>query len=83
MCQPCLRVPRFVVSFSSTKLFHDWARVRTESILVFTRLEATLVLATIGQEWTMEWAGEETEISYGPEITMQTENGLPMRLTTR
>ena len=49
----------------------------------FARLEATLVLATIGQEWTMEWARDETQLSYGPEITMQTEDGLPMRLTTR
>ncbi|WP_266082723.1 cytochrome P450 [Haladaptatus caseinilyticus] len=49
----------------------------------FARLEATLVLATIGQQWTLEWANEDTSLSFGPEITMQTKDGLPMRLASR
>ncbi len=49
----------------------------------FARLEAVLVLATIGQLWTLEWAGDETTVSIEPEITMQTKDGLPMRLQSR
>jgi cytochrome P450 len=49
----------------------------------FAQLEATLVLATIGQHWTLDWAGDDTTISIEPEITTQTKNGLPMRLQMR
>ncbi|WP_423743910.1 cytochrome P450 (plasmid) [Haladaptatus sp. SPP-AMP-3] len=49
----------------------------------FAQLEATLVLATIGQHWSFEWAGEETTVSIEPEITTKTRNGLPMRLKAR
>ncbi|WP_226042991.1 cytochrome P450 [Natrinema sp. DC36] len=49
----------------------------------FARLEATLVLATIGQQWTLEWAGADPTITIEPEITTQTKNGLPMRLRQR
>lgn len=49
----------------------------------FARLEATLVLATIGQQWTLEWAGEGPTITIEPEITTQTKNGLPMQLRQR
>nr|WP_233274866.1 cytochrome P450 [Haladaptatus cibarius] len=46
-------------------------------------LEATLVLATIGQHWTLEWMGEEEEVSIEPEMTMKTQNELPMQLRPR
>nr|WP_255681017.1 cytochrome P450 [Natrinema sp. DC36] len=49
----------------------------------FARLEATLVLATIGQQWTLEWADGDPTITIEPEITTQTKNGLPMRLRQR
>ena len=45
----------------------------------FARLEATLVLATIGQHWTLDWAGDDT-ITIEPEITTKTKNGLPMQV---
>ncbi|WP_049893009.1 cytochrome P450 [Natronococcus jeotgali] len=48
----------------------------------FARLEATLVLATIGQHWTLDWAGDDT-ITIEPEITTKTKNGLPMRVQQR
>jgi cytochrome P450 len=48
----------------------------------FATLEATLVLATIGQHWTLEWIGEEA-VSIKPEMTMKTQNGLPMQLRPR
>ena len=44
----------------------------------FARLEATLVLATIGQQFRLDWAGEDGKITIEPEITTQTKNGLPM-----
>lgn len=49
----------------------------------FARLEAMLVLATIGQHWSFEWTGEETTVSIEPELTTKTKNGLPMRLKAR
>ncbi|WP_255171257.1 cytochrome P450 [Natrononativus amylolyticus] len=49
----------------------------------FARLEAALVLATIGQQWTLEWAGEETTLTVEPEITTRPKNGLPMQITRR
>lgn len=49
----------------------------------FARLEATLVLATIGQQWTLEWAGQDPTITIEPEITTQTKNGLPMQIRQR
>ncbi len=49
----------------------------------FARLEATLVLATIGQQWTLEWAGKDPTITIEPEITTQTKNGLPMQIRQR
>ncbi|WP_227355795.1 cytochrome P450 [Haladaptatus salinisoli] len=48
----------------------------------FATLEATLVLATIGQHWTLEWMGEEA-VSIEPEMTMKTKDGLPMQLRPR
>jgi cytochrome P450 len=49
----------------------------------FARLEAMLVLATIGQHWTLDWAGEDPRITIEPEITTKTKNGLPMRIRQR
>ena len=48
----------------------------------FARLEATLALATIGQQWTLSWAGDDT-LTIEPEITTQTKNGLPMQVQQR
>lgn len=49
----------------------------------FARLEATLVLATIGQQWTLAWDGDDTELTIEPEITIKTKNGLPMQVQQR
>ena len=49
----------------------------------FARLEATLALATIGQNFDLEWAGDETDIAIEPEMTTKTQNGLPMTLRKR
>jgi cytochrome P450 len=49
----------------------------------FARLEATLALATIGQEFDLEWAGADTNITIEPEMTTKTKNGLPMKLCKR
>ncbi|MGN8216327.1 cytochrome P450 [Halococcus salifodinae] len=49
----------------------------------FARLEATLALATIGQEFDLEWTGDETDIAIEPEMTTKTQNGLPMTLRKR
>ncbi|WP_114575390.1 cytochrome P450 [Saliphagus sp. LR7] len=49
----------------------------------FARLEAKLVLATVGQQWAFEWGREESTLTLEPEITTQTKNGLPMRLHSR
>ena len=49
----------------------------------FACLEAMLVLATIGQHWTLDWAGEDPRITIEPEITTKTKNGLPMRIRQR
>jgi cytochrome P450 len=49
----------------------------------FARLEATLALATIGQKFDLEWAGDETDIAIEPEMTTKTQNGLPMTLRKR
>ncbi|HET7325500.1 MAG TPA: cytochrome P450 [Halococcus sp.] len=49
----------------------------------FARLEATLALATIGQRFDLEWAGEETNITIEPEMTTKTQNGLPMTIRER
>ena len=45
------------------------------------RLEATL--ATIGQQFNLEWAGDETDMVIEPEMTTKTQNGLPMTLRRR
>lgn len=49
----------------------------------FARLEATLVLATIGQQWELAWDGEDTTLTIEPEITIQTKNGLSMQIQQR
>ncbi|GAA0460230.1 cytochrome P450 (plasmid) [Halococcus dombrowskii] len=49
----------------------------------FARLEATLALATIGQQFDLEWNGDETDIAIEPEMTTKTQNGLPMTLRER
>ena len=49
----------------------------------FARLEATLALATIGQQFDLKWAGDETEMAIEPETTTKTQNGLPMTLRER
>ena len=49
----------------------------------FARLEATLALATIGQQFDLEWAGDETDMAIEPEMTTKTQNGLPMTLRGR
>ena len=49
----------------------------------FALLEATLVLATIGQEWEFEWKGEDDSMSIEPELTLQTQDGLPMWMKQR
>lgn len=49
----------------------------------FARLEATLVLATIGQDWELTWDGGDTTIALEPEITIKTKNGLDMQLQRR
>ena len=49
----------------------------------FARLEAMLVLATIGQHWTLEWEGSASGVTLEPEITLESKDGLPMRLQSR
>lgn len=49
----------------------------------FALLEATLVLARIGQDYQFDWMGEDTNIMIEPEITTQTKNGLPMKIRER
>jgi cytochrome P450 len=49
----------------------------------FARLEAVLALATIGQQFRLDWAGKDTDINITPEITTTTKNGLPMVLRKR
>ncbi len=49
----------------------------------FARLEATLVLATIGQQWELAWDGGDPTLTIEPEITTQTKNGLPLRVQQR
>ncbi len=48
----------------------------------FALLEATLVLATIGQDWEVEWKGED-ELAVEPGLTLQSQDGLPMWLKRR
>ncbi|EFW92359.1 cytochrome P450 [Haladaptatus paucihalophilus DX253] len=48
----------------------------------FALLEATLVLATIGQDWEFEWKGKD-ELAVEPGLTLQTQGGLPMWLKRR
>ena len=49
----------------------------------FASLEAVLVLATIGQQYRFDWAGDDTDIAIEPEITTKTQDGLPMRMSKR
>lgn len=49
----------------------------------FALLEATLVLATIGQNWEFEWKGEDDSMAIEPELTLQTQDGLPMWMKQR
>lgn len=49
----------------------------------FARLEATLVLATIGQQWELVWDGGDTALTMEPEITIKTKNGLPIQVQAR
>jgi len=48
----------------------------------FALLEAKLVLATIGQRFHLEWEAKE-EIDLEPRVTIQTDDGLPMRIGSR
>lgn len=48
----------------------------------FATLEAVVVLATVGQQYRFEWAGDDTAIRIEPEITTRTQDGLPMRIRT-
>ncbi|WP_433632885.1 cytochrome P450 [Halomicrococcus sp. NG-SE-24] len=47
----------------------------------FALLEGALVLATIGQNWAVEWKGENKSVELEPELTLQTQDGLPMGVT--
>lgn len=49
----------------------------------FASLEAVLVLATVGQQYRFDWAGDDTDIAIEPEITTKTQDGLPMRMSKR
>ena len=49
----------------------------------FASLEAVLVLATIGQQYRFDWAGDNTDVAIEPEITTKTQDGLPMRMNKR
>jgi len=49
----------------------------------FARLEATLALATIGQQFDFELASHETDFAIEPEMTTKTQNGLPMVIRER
>lgn len=49
----------------------------------FARLEATLALATIGQQFAFEWEGKNGNVAIEPEMTTKTQNGLPMSLVKR
>jgi cytochrome P450 len=46
----------------------------------FARLEAMVVLATIGQQWSREWTKGNSTVMLDPAITIQTKDGLPMQL---
>ncbi len=48
----------------------------------FALLEAKLVLATIGQRFQFEWEGKD-EIELEPRVTIQTADGLPLRVQSR
>jgi hypothetical protein len=58
---------------------HDLFRYHEGVVHLIPQIEVTLVLATAGQEWTVEWTHKKTEISFGPEITLQTENKAQMQ----
>nr|WP_293030045.1 cytochrome P450 [Natronococcus sp.] len=49
----------------------------------FARLEAMVVLATIGQQWSLEWTEGDSTVTLNPAITIQAKDGLPMRLRQR
>ncbi|AGB37103.1 cytochrome P450 [Natronococcus occultus] len=49
----------------------------------FARLEAMVVLATIGQQWSPEWTKGDSTVTLDPAITIQAKDGLPMRLQQR
>jgi cytochrome P450 len=49
----------------------------------FARLEAMVVLAVIGQQWSLEWMKEDSAVTLDPAITIQAKDGLPMRLQQR
>ena len=49
----------------------------------FARLEAMVVLATIGQQWSPEWTKGDSTVTLDPAITIQAKDGLPMRLEQR
>jgi cytochrome P450 len=49
----------------------------------FAQLEAMVVLATIGQQWVLEWTKGESAVTLDSAITIQAKDGLPMRLQQR
>jgi cytochrome P450 len=49
----------------------------------FARLEAMVVLATIGQQWSLEWTKGDSTVTLDSAITIQAKDGLPMRLRQR
>lgn len=65
---------------------HDFAYIpfgggrRTYIGREFARLEAMVMLATIGQQWGLEWTKGDSTVTLDPAITIQAKNGLPMRL---
>lgn len=48
----------------------------------FARIEATVALATIGQQVRLDWSGSGAP-DVSPRITTRTKDGLPMRITRR
>ncbi|WP_332900379.1 cytochrome P450 [Haladaptatus sp. CMSO5] len=48
----------------------------------FALLEAKMVLATIGQRFQLDWEGEK-ELDLEPRVTIQTKDGIPMRIQSR
>ena len=70
-------VPVLLVTETATKA-KFFVAVLAVSQLIFFSSVGPMIMDMFSD---IQWTHEEMGISYGPEITMQTENGLPMRLT--